>query len=305
MDYENWMEGASHLFRLEAMHIKTNDGNPDFVELYPYIESYSEVYDNRWNQEDVYGRMDGINNFQSTKRNISLGLRIVAADLDQAKENMLKISKMIRFLYPAITTDDSVNNIRSSPVLRLKFGNLIMDSFTKGGLFGFINGGFNINPIHQDGYFTPTRFVKTADGKIEKADPLRDKQSAPENVVILWKHFDINFTFSVLHNHPLGNGVSNVVDSNGIGIGDGANVMRYFPYDINSEDLDQIIPFPGNEDKQFSGYDEQNIEFENPWVILDNYIQNAKENRERNLSWERVEGKILKSFEKKIFNNKF
>lgn len=266
MNYENEMKNVGHYFRLEAMHIKRNDQTPEFVELYPYLESYSENYESKWNSEDVYGRMDGINNFEGVRRNISLSIRVMAADEFQAKENLVKISKMIRFLYPGISKKDGINNIRTAPVLRLKFGNLINDVVTKTGLYGFINGGFTINPSHKDGYFTPLRSVNVETAvkkapflpninnpalsfpfslfagetvnsvKSERANPVRDQQNFPgTDDYILWKYVDIAFTFSVLHNHALGNDVDDLAA--------GGSFMRYFPYLINGEDVGEVVPF--------------------------------------------------------------
>lgn len=288
MNYENWMDSAGHFFKLEAMHMRRNNGVPDFVDFYPYIESYGEQFNSQWNQEDVYGRMDGINNFVNVKRIINLTIRLVAADLEQAKDNMYKISKMVRFLYPAISSDGSVNNIRTAPILRLRLGNLIIDNATKGGLFGFINGGFSINPIHKDGYFTPIRTVDVVDGKggkkREKADPLRDMQSSPESVIMLWKHVDISFSFSVVHNHSLGNSISNATidpkDPNSTPIGEGSTVFRYYPYDINSEDVGRADPFPitqpnPSEEPQWQSREDPRI--------LEERKQNDDKNKKRNM----------------------
>ena len=58
MPYEKQMKNAGHMSRIEAMHIKDINGNPDFVEFFSYIKSYTANYDSSWNEEEVIGRME-------------------------------------------------------------------------------------------------------------------------------------------------------------------------------------------------------------------------------------------------------
>lgn len=238
MPYEKQMKNAGHMFRIEAMHIKDINGNPDFVEFFPYIESYTENYDSSWNEEDVFGRMDGISNFISVKRSFQLSLRVAAGSEEQARENQFRISKMIKFLYPAITpgaTGTKSFYFRGAPILRLKLGNVISDVETNGGLYGYIQGGFSITPSHKDGWFAPqkTIIIKNKNDKpfsspINERRDDEDKSGQSEKAVTLFfKYFDISFTFKVLHNHVLG---TNAESSN-------QSSFAYFPYDINSQDF--------------------------------------------------------------------
>lgn len=236
MNYEKQMKNAGHMFRIEAMHIKDINGSPDFVEFFPYIEGYTENYDSSWNEEDVFGRMDGISNFTSVKRSFNISLRIAAGSVEQARENQFRISKMIRFLYPALTPGpgDGSFYFRGAPILRLKLGNVISDVKTNGGLFGYIQGGFSITPSHKDGWFAPQKeiIVKT-NGKPfssplnEQRQESDEKGQSEKAVTLFFKYFDISFTFKVLHNHPLG---TNAESSN-------QGSFSYFPYGINNQDF--------------------------------------------------------------------
>ncbi len=227
MNYEGPMNAVAHMFRIEGMQTKDLNGAPDSVEFYPYIEAYSESFDSNWNTEDVYGRLDGINNFNSIRRSITLTRRIVAADLKQAIENQFKISKMVRFLYPAISKKDNINNIRSAPVLRLKLTSLIEDAVTHQGLYGFVQGGFSIQPIHEGGYFTPVVRGPTGDAK----SPVRDESIIQKtDGMIFYKYVDISFTFHVIHNHLLGHDVEDTMSSE--------YWNNYFPYNVGKADFD-------------------------------------------------------------------
>lgn len=237
MNYEKQMKNDGHVFRVEALHIRDINGQPDFVELLPYIESYSENYDSSWNEEEVFGRMDGISNFTSVKRSFSISLRVAAGSLEQARENQFRLSKLIRFLYPAITPGTEGSFFyRGAPILKLKLGNIISDVATNGGLYGYIQGGFSIVPSHKDGWFTPKKQILVKDSKNSKpyTSPVNEQRQdistkgQSENAVTLFfKYFDISFTFKVLHNHVLG---TNATLSN-------QGTFSYFPYGVNNADF--------------------------------------------------------------------
>lgn len=239
MNYEKQMKNAGHVFRIEALHIKDINGNPDFVELFPYIEGYTENYDSSWNEEDVFGRMDGISNFVSVKRSISISLKVAAGSLEQARENQYKISKLIKFLYPSITPSAKADGtsffFRGAPILRLKLGNIIADVATNGGLYGYMQGGVTITPSHKDGWFAPQRSItvknkdKTTTTSVENEDRADNEKSgqAEKAVTLFFKYFDISFTFKVLHNHPLGTNAN----------GPNEESFTYFPYGLGNHDF--------------------------------------------------------------------
>ena len=258
MNYEQVMNQLGHVFRLEALHIKDGTGKPDYVEFMPYIESISENYDSSWEEQDVYGRMDGIHSFRGVKRNISLSLKVAAANIAQARQNQDRLGKMIRFLYPTIGKNvDSIgqdksitsNYIKSAPVFRLKFGNIIRDITENTGLYGIIKGGISITPSHMDGWFCGSDLllepvvkqgievgkINSGLAMVPEINDLRQMESAissspvtsamgssmgsafnqaavekakefdKNRELFYYKYFVINFTFTALHNHVLGN----------------------------------------------------------------------------------------------------
>lgn len=202
--YEAAQIKAGHTLKIEAMHARRSDGSPHSVEFYSYLESFSENFNSNWNEEDVFGRMDGIVNFINTKRTISLSFRVPAAHWNQAKQNAHKISQLVRFLYPGIE-DGQFGNIKTAPIIRLRFGNIIQDTATRGGLFGFIQGAVNIVPVKDAGYFTPIQSVLLPDGTSSPKGAKRDESTNIQvNSTIVPKVYEITFTFRPLHNHLLG-----------------------------------------------------------------------------------------------------
>ena len=64
------------------------------------LTAFSDQFISKWKREDAFGRMDQIQAFQNTQRQISFGWQVVAASLEEARGNMAKLSTLIRMLYP-------------------------------------------------------------------------------------------------------------------------------------------------------------------------------------------------------------
>jgi len=147
-------------FNVNAKPSKGFPHNP--VEYKAFLTQYEDKYESTWTQEDVYGRMDPIQTFQGTKRVLSLGWDVVAASLGEAVDNLRKTEQLFKMLYPAYTAPvkGGATTIAASPLVKLKFGNLITSAVgaTSGGsvettgLLGTISG-FSYAPDIEVGFF--------------------------------------------------------------------------------------------------------------------------------------------------------
>jgi hypothetical protein len=146
------------------------------------LTAFSDKFSSEWQEESVYGRSDPISNFKATKRQITIGWDMIAAHVDEARENLGKCSLLATFLYPTYKDGNGGSStITAAPLLKLRFANLLQSvGGTKGGLVGYINGGFSIDPQLEDEFFDPSAGL------------------------LYPKHIKINCTFTVLHTHPLG-----------------------------------------------------------------------------------------------------
>lgn len=173
---------------LYITHVPTGD-----VVFFPaYLEMFSDAYTSHWNAEDVYGRMDPIATFINTRRAISLAWNVPAESYDNAKENMLKLNKLMSFLYPLYDEEsDGATAINQAPLMRIQFGNLIRNSKTGGGLLGYMNG-FTFDPALEFGMF--------------HNEPRGATQASIKGVDYEYypKTFRLNTEFNVLHEHALG-----------------------------------------------------------------------------------------------------
>lgn len=135
-----------------------------------YLTDMSQTFDSTWNQTEVFGRNDPIATFANTKRSISLNFEVPAANADQAEENMKKIGKLVRYMYPGYNTNraptgemigkgkkakpktaETGKYVARPPLVKIKFANLIQ-SYKGGGLLGFIDS-LSTNPVLEAGMF--------------------------------------------------------------------------------------------------------------------------------------------------------
>jgi hypothetical protein len=133
------------------------------VDFYAFITSFNDSLSSNWTEEQVYGRQDPIGTFQNTSRKISLSFDLPAVDIAEAKKNLTKVNKVKQFMYPAYhtsiappsgsTTTITRNalSLAKSPLVRLKFANLIQNGSEKG-LLGWI-GSFSATPVIDMGMF--------------------------------------------------------------------------------------------------------------------------------------------------------
>lgn len=168
-------------FKLEIEHLPTGHA----VEFAAFLDNISDAYNSEWSSEQVYGRMDPIATFQTTRRALSVSWMIPAESDFQAVTNLDDVNRLLSFLYPLYEGGPGTN-INMGPLMRVKFGNIIQDAATGGGLMGYLNG-FTMDPEMDAG------FVTYQDGF--------DGTSGPE---LYPKAIRLNFEMTVLHEHPMG-----------------------------------------------------------------------------------------------------
>ncbi len=155
------------------------------VEFAAYLENLADLYTSTWKAEDVYGRMDPITTFVGTRRSYSVSWNVPANSYVDAKENLVKVNKLMSFLYPLYASKAGAKGataINQAPLLRISFGNLIRNSATGGGLLGFCNG-FTFDPRVENGMF---------------------HHDGPSGMEYYPKTILLNTEFNVLHEHELG-----------------------------------------------------------------------------------------------------
>ena len=163
------------------------------VHFKAFLTDLTDDFQSSWNSEEVFGRMDPIGTFSGTKRTISIGWDVPAANLPEAKSNADALKTLTSMLYPGysgnpVSVDSqsvvTANSISKSPLVRVKFANLIAaadgtgEDAKDGGLLGWIDG-INLAPDVSQGFIIQ--------GKIHYA-----------------KLYKLSIKLNVLHEHELG-----------------------------------------------------------------------------------------------------
>jgi len=204
-------------YQIRILHVPTGHA----VSFPGWVTQFSDQYQSLWNSTPTYGRMDPLATFQRTTRTIALSFDVVAASVVEARVNLEKISKLIRFLYPTYTgnTRDQQNTLSGGPLLGLKWTNIASGKgLASGGqsmLYGYV-AGITYAPNVQDGAFladpgliTPnqkaTEVAESATTELSKemAKAVSDNQRSSIRSY-LPKTVNISLNFTVLHTHLMG-----------------------------------------------------------------------------------------------------
>jgi hypothetical protein len=167
------------------------------IKFSAFVDMFSDAYNSNWNEETVFGRMDPISTFSSTRRAISAAWKIPANDAADAADNLARVNDLMSFLYPSYSGNEPcATTINMGPLMRVKFGNLISTP-TGGALLGYVNG-FTVDPIIEDGMFM---FESLAAYRQVVGKKPTQAVSGP---FYLPKTIRLNFELTVLHEHSLG-----------------------------------------------------------------------------------------------------
>ena len=160
---------------LEITHVPTSNT----ISFPAFLTTFNDNFASSWSSVDAYGRMDSMPVYQNTRRSISVAWDLPSYSVMEAKENFSKVSLLEKFLYPEYETGDlGASTIKSAPLLRIKFGNLITNAETGDGLLGYV-AGVSTSPDIDAGFHV-------------------------EGSKMYPKVFSLSLEFTVLHEHNLG-----------------------------------------------------------------------------------------------------
>ena len=121
-----------------------------------WVTAFADDYTSQWNEEMVYGRMDPLSTFQSTRRTINISFDIPNDSRDHAVANMLNVRRLIQFMYPTYDGTPLLsqqNVLKAGPLLAMKWINLVTGMNGQEKLVGYINGALSYSPEIDKGGF--------------------------------------------------------------------------------------------------------------------------------------------------------
>jgi hypothetical protein len=151
-----------------------------------FLTDFTDSYVSDWKEEAVYGKMDPIATFKSTKRNINMSFDVPSDSIEVAKENLRQIDFLIRGLYPIYDNGTMGTAVLASPpMFRVRFSNLVRnvaqtndDSFLRTGLLSYIKS-FDFKPKVDSGFFV-------------------------DGIHLFPKLIVVNLSLQIIHEHALG-----------------------------------------------------------------------------------------------------
>jgi len=151
------------------------------------LTQLDDKFSPNWNPQRVFGRQDPILTFQGTERKIDVAFDVPSNSIQQAKENLVTLNRLINFLYPGFSRSGTANTISASPLFRIKFANLIYDQ-SKGAHGNDPESGLVCG---IDSFSHSFKF----DGSAGWVDEVGSAIPA---------FFSVNFSATILHTHDLG-----------------------------------------------------------------------------------------------------
>jgi len=192
---------------------------PNRVIFPAYIEKLENEYKMGVTPKKIYGRLDPIPVYTGNERSVTISLKIPCFDANDANENMKKINQIIRSLYPGYNEFKGDLIIGSTPLIRIKFANLITDhKFGFRGLLGYV-----------------TAFKHSFETK--KGFLFGNDSSGNQN--LFFRSYTITFTMTVLHE-----AIFNEVNGSSI------SIAENYPYRTNIDLTSNAGLAPGNIRKQ-------------------------------------------------------
>ncbi len=134
----------------------TSIATGDQVEFPAFVTSFSDEYGVAWSDEQVFGRIDPIKQYQSTTRRINTSFDILGKDKETAIKNFENYTRLIRMLYPVysdpIGRENNSRVIKAGPLMRIRYSNYIRSATSEDGLLGCIQG-VTFKPEFDSGHF--------------------------------------------------------------------------------------------------------------------------------------------------------
>lgn len=197
-----------------------NVRNDDDVFFKAFITAFNETFTPNFNSTEVFGRMDPIQQYKGTTRNITLAWKLPAASESEAYENLGRVQKLLQMLYPSYLDIGNALTLSEAPLVRLKVMNLLVRNpknsqdtargdFNRDEFSTKLFAEYKSINSSSNGILgvitscTVNHNLESADGVFQKTINYFGEEQLGENT-ILPKLIDINISFTPLHENSLG-----------------------------------------------------------------------------------------------------
>jgi hypothetical protein len=193
--------------------LRTNE----IMSFHAFLENASEDFSVEYTSQEGYGRMDKVQIYKGTTRNITVDFKMIATNADSHDDMWYKINRLAMMIYPQWTQGRKldVGNLRfiqpfsqipgATPVIRLRLGDLYKSNYSKmavARLFGATTRpDYNVNGS-TGSIATPARTLLEEETETEKASASTNTRLSNLNKV--FENAGSNFTsgLSILADRP-------------------------------------------------------------------------------------------------------
>lgn len=195
-------------FYIDIYHVPSGDS----VQFKAFVTQFDDQFQSEFGSEEVFGRMDSIQVYKGTTRQIGLGWDVPSSTEEEAVQNMKKCAKLMNMLYPVYqkSSTGGGNILNAPPVFKIKFANLIRNTGGKShgsggtaatdGLFGTISG-FSYSPDMTSGFL---EVYVNENGELSTPD-----SEAQKELQLIPQTISLSCQFTVVHTHDLGFSTAN------------------------------------------------------------------------------------------------
>lgn len=119
--------------------LRTNE----IISFHAFLNSLTEDFQPQWESSEGYGRVDKIKIYKSTDRRITFSFWIASTSKNDFDDMWVKINKLVTLVYPQYSAGRKISpenyhftmpfsqHITSSPVIRLRIGDLVRSNYSK------------------------------------------------------------------------------------------------------------------------------------------------------------------------------
>ena len=244
------VDGTEYLANVKEQVISFRlESTQQYVYFKAFITTFSDTYSPNYNSTQVFGRTDPIHVYQNTSREISLAFDIPAASEGEAFENLGRVQKLIRMLYPGYADIENALTLTEAPLVRVKVMNLLSreDAMAPKPPPEAEQGTEKEEKQTFNKYFTKYRSVSDP-GKgtlgVIKSCTFQHNIENPQHGVfpkdtntVLPKTISVNISFTPFHEERIGRTLeSSATAGAAVVVGSGGDISKTFPYGVDLGD---------------------------------------------------------------------
>ena len=174
------------------MHYK----NTPVIKFIAFLDDIKDSIKQTFQPEQPFGRLDPIQVWKASSREISVTFNIPSSSEEMALRNVNNLSWLVASSYPTYEQADCANSIAASPLYRVKFANIIANTNNRNGILCVIPS-FSVTHSLKAGV------IHIHAGAVKKLAKEAGFPTQADEIIVA-RNITVGCTLNVLHEHSLG-----------------------------------------------------------------------------------------------------